>query len=310
MIVFSRGTALVLGLLVALVATPLAASLINFGLDGIAMLLPIVVILELVLYFGFTLFSSPRATLGNSMTVAILFFLVRLAACMAAFIPASGLVDEASFAGLWAGNPVSVALQVLLLMSLGGHALAHLAPGFLPADVLARLGGGSESRVSRDANPRPQASPHSSSAAGGFVQVFSYEELSGTLRKTQGLEGFVIYSNEGLVVWRDLPMRIEVDSVVAKVMSLTDQFNAVMDGSGLTRVRRVMVESKEHFLFTTPLNSNFGLMMLFNSGTSTEEILARIAFVSKTTREFLQWKYPALPLVTGLSQDRNPMLVD
>jgi len=307
MITIPRTWAMLAGLLVSLIAVPMAV----FGTlepagssDAMAFF---VVLAELAVYFVLTIFSSRSVTIASSAVVSFTFLVLRFAGSFAAALlftmlhagPTPGVIE------LWVGNPLSVLIQIVVLVLLGTHVLAAFLPEAIGSDVAAQIAAdGRDSGSSRPA----QQSGQQVSASGGFVQVYSYEELSSMLRKTQGLEGFVILSSEGLIVWRDLPVRIELDTVVARTLSLMDQFGGMMESSGLTRVRRVMVESKEHLLFATPLNLNFGLLMLFSSRTPTEEILAKVGFISKTSREFVQWKYPALPLATGLSQERNPLI--
>ncbi len=309
MISIPRIWALAVGLIVSLVTIPLGFMNVFPSLENPEGVLIFILLAELAIYFVLTIFSSPKATIASSALVALVFLALRFAGCLMAAIlaAAKGGSESAGVVAMWVGNPVPVLVQIIVLIMMGTHIMAKFLPEAVAPEMTARLaaeergGGRSASRDSVAMQPQ-------TSASGGFVQVYSYEELAGVLRKTQGLEGFVIFSSEGLVVWRDLPMRIELDTVVARTLSLMDQFGGLMDSSGLTRVRRVMVESKDHLLFMTPLNLNFGLLMLFSTRTPTEEILGKVGFISKTSREFLQWKYPALPLATGLSQERNPLI--
>lgn len=307
MITIPRVWAMLAGMIISLITIPLAFDGVFLSLENPQGALAIALITELVVYFILTIFSSPKATIASSALIAFVLMGLRFAGCFVGAMLAKSAGEGApGLMDLWVGNPVSAIVQGLVLAMLGTHVLATFLPEAVGSEVVSRVG--SEDRPtrgsSRDSGPQMQQT----SASGGFVQVYSYEELSGVLRKTQGLEGFLVVSSEGLVVWRELPMRIEVEALVARTLSMMDQYGTVMESSGLTRVRRVMVESKEHLLFTTPLNLNFGILMLFSSRTPMEEILSRIGFMTKTSREFLQWKYPALPLATGLSSERNPLI--
>jgi len=303
MITIPRVWAMLAGMIISLITIPLAFDGVFLALDNPQGAMVIALVTELIVYFILTIFSSPKATISSSALISLVLMGLRFAGCfVATLLAGSGGAGAPGLMDLWVGNPVSAIVQGLVLAMLGTHVLATFLPDAVGPDVVSRVEGGS--RPMREAGPQVQQT----AASGGFVQVYSYEELSGVLRKTQGLEGFLVVSSEGLVVWRELPMRIEVEALVARSLSMMDQYGTVMESSGLTRVRRVMVESKEHLLFTTPLNLNFGLLMLFSSRTPMEEILSRIGFMTKTSREFLQWKYPALPLATGLSSERNPLI--
>lgn len=307
MISIPRIWALAVGLIVSLITIPLGFMNVFPSLENPEGVLIFILLAELAIYFVLTIFSSPKATIASSALVALVFLVLRFAGCLIAAILGAAKGGEGSgVVAMWVGNPVPVLVQIIVLIMMGTHIMAKFLPEAVAPEMTARLE--AQERGSRRSSRDTIATQPQTSATGGFVQVYSYEELAGVLRKTQGLEGFVIFSSEGLVVWRDLPLRIELDTVVARTLSLMDQFGGVMDSSGLTRVRRVMVESKDHLLFMTPLNLNFGLLMLFSTRTPTEEIIGKVGFISKTSREFLQWKYPALPLATGLSQERNPLI--
>lgn len=310
MIAVPRLWAMLAGLALGLVMVPMAFAYSTVSLGEPLSVAPFVLAVELLLYFILALFASPRATLGSAFLVTFIFTSMRalasvVGAGLAQMLPNDGPPD--AILNMWVGHPIVIALQVGLILMLGSHVMAALMPEVVGEDFVARLRSSSENAPATKTPataPVVQASP-----TGGFVQVFSFDELTATIRKVQGLEGFILYNEEGLIVWRDLPMRIEADAVVAKVLSLNNQYAGLMEASGLTRVRRVMVESREHFLFSTPLNQTFGLILLFNSRVPSEDILSKVGYVSKTAREFLQWKYPALPITTGLSTDRNPMPV-
>lgn len=306
MVPIPRFWAMLIALVVSLVVIPIAFLQDGQDMPGFGVL-PLVLGVEVVLYFVLALFASTKMQLGTALYVALSFVIIRaLCSAGAGFVfslTASG--DGSSILAAWVGNFVSVALQMLMLVFLGTHIVAAKLPEVLTPELASMLSGDDVPAPARaSARGGDARGAKSSSARDGFVQVFSYDELAGTLRKTQGLEGFVVFSNEGLVVWRDLPMRLDLDRLVAQTLATTDQMGAVMDSAGLTRVRRVMAESKEHFLFTTSLNSSFGLLLLFNSRVAPEEILSRVGYLSKTAREFLQWKYPALPLTASMSSDR------
>lgn len=309
MITLSRTWAIGIALLVSMLAVPLAFAISGSFLSNPSAALPVVLIIEFFIYFASALFSSPRARMSTSLAIAILLLTARaLCSIFAGFAAALMLEGAApSILSIWVGSIPSAVLQVLLLLISGFHLISALMPDLLEPDVRARLEGDAEIKAPAYGGrnvPGERGSP-----SGGFVQVFGYDELSGVIRKTPGLEGFVIYSAEGLVVWRDLPMRIELDSLVAKMLSNSDLVGATVEDAGLSRVRRIMVESRDHFVFTTALNSNFGLLLVFNSRVSTEEVIGRLSYIAKTAREFLQWKYPTLPVVKGLGVERKSLQV-
>lgn len=262
--------------------------------------LPIIVGLELIVYFIAAMAVNPRATIGMAAGSAVVLMCLRAvcAVVVGGFSVWAMRGDPtAAFYVPWL-HPISAVVQVAILLMVGPYLIANFVPELVGRNEAKRLVGDAGQRE-KGKQIALEASP-----TGGFIQVFSFEELASVIKKSHGIEGFVIYSSEGLVVWKDIPLRLDVDSLTAKVLHSSAVIGDIMQQSGLTKVRRVMVESREHFLFATTLNQNFGLLLLFNGKVSPDEIISRIAMLAKSSREFLHWKYPALQAAAGQSKDR------
>jgi predicted regulator of Ras-like GTPase activity (Roadblock/LC7/MglB family) len=190
-------------------------------------------------------------------------------------------------------------IQVALLVIASPYVTAAVLPDLLGREALAALG-------ARPAEPRRDgpAGGKESTPAGGFIQVYSYEELAGTLRKSPGLEGFIIASGEGLVVWRDLPLRVDAESLVARATELVREAGAMVGGGGMNRLRRLMIETKDHLVVVAPLNQHFELLLVFSGRVPAEEALGRVPLALRSTREFLMWKYADLAMAPAISGDR------
>lgn len=282
--------------IVALVAISGTISSMTLPTDVFTLIL-FTVLGELVVYFIAMMVTNPRATIPMAAGSAVVLVIIR-ALCGAVGGVAASLIDASPAESVnpltgWL-HPIATVIQGVTMLIAGPFLLATILPDLVGSDQVEKLLG----------TPKKVTSGMDSNPTGGFVQVFSFEELGAQIKKCHGLEGFVIYSNEGLVVWRDLPMRIDLDVLTAQVLKHSMGLGALFSDSGLTKVRRVMVESREHFLFATTLNQNFGLILLFSGRVAPEEILARIAVLAKTTREFLQYKYPALPLAAGMTKEK------
>jgi predicted regulator of Ras-like GTPase activity (Roadblock/LC7/MglB family) len=173
--------------------------------------------------------------------------------------------------------------------------------------VLTALGAAGMEPEERARPASRKASGSDVAPAGGFVQVFSFEELAGFLRKTSGLEGFLILSGEGLVVWRDLPARLQVDEIGARLQNMAADTSEITEGTGLARLRSSMFQTREHLVVVSELNQNFSLILFYNARTSLADCESRLTMLVRTAREFLQWKYPGLALAgTGASQTAVP----
>ncbi len=293
MSLFNRTLVLILVSLIAMSAVAMAFVPIGspFGLTA----LPVFLILETLIYWLLLLVMNPRATLGMAWGGALIFVVLR-AGCSLIGGGAGGLVSgmglEESLL-VWI-NPLPAVIQLMLLAFAGPYLLAATVPELVgPHETERLLGdqapGGAAAPAQAGGGPVQESTP-----SGGFIQVFSYEELAATVRKSPGLEGFLIVSNEGLIVWRDWPIRIDVEYLAAHTVRHAQDLGELMLTSGLSRVRRVLVEGRDHTIFFTPISSNFSLILIFSGKVPTQDIFARIPVLAKTTREFLQWRYPAL----------------
>jgi len=277
---------------VALVSLPMSvAGTEPFG--NVAVLLPLVLALELLFYFVITMITSPRMGLSAVFGLSVIMIGARAGCTLIGFALSEVVVPggrDASFLILYVGNLLSLAFQIVTIILVTPHILSALKPGMVDKEMMSKLGlSGFASGSSKSKVPQDHAMP-----SGGFVQVFSYDELEGVLRKTAGLKGFVLFNNEGLVVWSDLPGVGDIDSLASQMMSLTSQIGRTLEDSGLNRMQKVVSQTKDSTLILHELNANFGLVLVYDNQTKMVEIDAKASVLVKTAREFLQWKYPGL----------------
>lgn len=293
--------------LLALVAIGAAFSVGVAETEG-SLHIPVIIAIELIVYFIAAMVTNPRATLGMAAGTAIVFLLVRLICAILGGILILTMAFSPEGVGIltgW-GNPVAVILQVGILLLAGPYLLAIIFPDLVGREAANELLGSSKG------NRRDSLAPTAleTSPTGGFVQVFSYEELSGLLRKGPGLAGSVIYSSEGLVVWKDLPVKTDLDVLTARIYQQTlDSSQAVQTGS-LGRARRLILETREYLIVSTQLSPQFGLLLVFHGKTPAEEAYPRIGLLCRSTREFLQWKYSAIPLPQAPTTSSDRVALD
>jgi predicted regulator of Ras-like GTPase activity (Roadblock/LC7/MglB family) len=296
MIPLQKNLSILIMLCIGVFSTALAFGFSSSGLtSNLGTLIPIVLIFEFFIYAGTAFFASSKLSIPFVIIHSISLLLGRaVLAILAYFVGTltvgSGQSEEFATQALllcWVGSPISVLLQILLMLLAGSHLVDLVVPGTFESSEpkLASVARRGDARASQEGKP-----------SGGFIQVYSFEELSGLLKKTPGLEGFLIYSREGFVVWNDVPHKVAVDQATAYLLSAQHQLNNQLKGSGMSEVRRLLVESRDHLIFVSELNQNFGLILLFNQRTRIAECEQRLQTLDKTVREFLQWKYPGLSL--------------
>lgn len=254
----------------------------------------LIALIEWVVYFIASMLSNSRIGAGRGFVLALFMLLARfllgILAGVMLTLPLNMVIAEATLRA-WVGNPIGVVLQMLGIMLVTPHIVRALAPGLVSEEMNELMEGGKApgSSAAFEGREGLEMTP-----MGGFIQVFSFEELQSILRKCVGMEGFILYSSEGLVVWKDMPIRLDMDMLVARIQTISDQLGKSVEDLGLTRSRKVVIESREHYIFNTRLNSNFGLIMVFSSAVKLEECWPRLGVMAKTVREFLQWKYSGL----------------
>ena len=298
MIVISRSQAVTLLAIISLVAVPWAMSYAPPLSDDPGVMIPLLLAVELLVYFILSMVANPVASLAAVIGLSVLMVLARLCCVVVGVSLAAWLgslmlgVPESIGAVL--SNPFFFLLHMMIMLLSSPHVVDGLMPNYFNTEGRARLRGDEESLTEPQSTLARPAGISEVTAKGGFVQVFSFEELSGVLHKSTGLEGFLIYNNEGLLVWRDLPLRLEVDDLVAQLSSAHHQLSGRIERGGLTRISRLAIELRDHLVFVAPLNAGFGMVLVYSSRVSPAECFGRLGNVARTTREFLQWKYPAL----------------
>lgn len=303
MIPLSRLPVLLFFALLALVAIPLGLS----GAESpwaarLSVVAPVVLIVEFVVYFVLSMLTNPRISLPGIAAVSFgmvsIRFLGSLVAMMVGgLVVAQGTPAGEMLLGMWVGNPMSIFLQAVVVVIAFPHLMAEVAPEIVSREVRGKLVDSTETALPRTEDAQASGLMETS-PSGGFIQVFSFEELSGVVRKSHGLEGFLVFNNEGLVVWRDLPIRLDIDELIARVGNGFSDLDRTSRSIGVGEVRRMHLETTEHLLHAAQLDENFGLLLVYNKQTSIPETYSRVAVVSRTVQEFLQWKYPGLPTLT------------
>jgi len=305
MLAVNRASALLFLAVLGLLAIPMAFAYTGAMVQDVVTLGIVLLVMEIGIYFAATLWTNSRISLLVALGVSLAMVTVRVFICIIAVIIAGIFRDEIAMTTQRAlanllGNPVAAIVHVSFLMFAAIHVIDALMPGCFSEETRRKIASNPGEKPKGPTMAEIRQTVHDSAAPkGGFIQVFSYEELAGVLKKSPGLEGFAILSTEGLPVWRELPPRINVENLTAALSGANERAgNALMLG-GLAKGTSILVESRDMMVYNTPLDANFGLILVYNRRVPASDCLARTAILAKTAREFLQWKYPVLPPMTG-----------
>jgi predicted regulator of Ras-like GTPase activity (Roadblock/LC7/MglB family) len=260
-----------------------------------ALLVPLVLVFEVIAYFLYVSIGKETTETLPFMICGALTALFRFVVSLtgALYLAALGRGGVGgNLLNLWVGYPLSVLLQMGVLLLLLPHVIVLVAPGMLAE----------ASREKMESAPRlaPQLSSQSAAAIhtdaiplGGFVRAYNYEELENFFQKIVGLEGFVLFSDEGLVVWKNLQMRLDVDALVVRYQMLDRQMGNLTRQSGLQKVQRWVVQTREHIICCTALGSQFYLLVFFTTQLSLADIVSKLDVIVRTAQEMLNTRYGA-----------------
>ncbi len=297
MIPLPKNVSILILLCLGILATSIAQGFTGSApTTNLGTLIPIVLIAEFLIYAGLALFTNSSISLGVTFLLACVMLVSRAIFSIFGFVigsvvfaPGEGALATQALIMCWVGQPIGVAVQVFLMTVAAPHVIDLVYPTLLGNQPASNASARSSIRAVQEGKP-----------SGGFIQVFSFDELTGLLRKTPGLEGFLIFSREGLVVWNDVPHKFSVDQVTAVLMSSQAQMSSSLRTSGMSEIKKFCVESKDHLVFVSELNQNFGLILFYNQRTKLSECENKLTVLDKTVKEFLQWKYPGLSLATPM----------
>lgn len=245
-------------------------------------LAPAIVGVELLIYVLFVTISASHVGVGGALYVAVMLTALRLGLCLAgAVFLAAGPAETfpASLRMLYIGNPLAILIQMLLLLMLAPHLLQGLFPRLLSekdSEVL-----GQETAV--ESAPASPALP-----SGGYVQVYTYEELVDFMRKIVGLEGFFFYSDEGFPLLSHSPFAMDEETAA---VAANDLFRHVQQWGTRLRVsnaQRLLIETPDHYVVNQAITPRVRLLALFTRTTPAEAVAARADRIHKTASEFLR----------------------
>jgi len=306
MLALDRSTAILVISLLGMIAIPMAFAYSRPHVPDASTTAMIILLVEVGIYFAATLATNARISLVVAAGLSLGLVITRVFFCIVAFIIADILRDvpqgmQNTIFDLL-GNPIAALFHIVFVMVATIHVIDAALPGSFSEETSRRIGTAGNSQPAAPTLTEIRQAVHASaSPTGGFIHVFTFEELSAVIRKSQGLEGFIIASGEGLPVWRDLPPRINAEILTAQLAAAGQRAGDALSASGFPRSTSLLVESREYLVYASPLDANFALILVFNTRVSAAECLARTAIVARTAREFLNSKYPILPPMRSAS---------
>jgi hypothetical protein len=275
---------------------------------------PLVVLFEIVLHV--TLLSSQRQvrSLVPPLVVAGGLAAIRLvcaffgAALVWGFQPGSALMSLGGHtAWFWVGSPIALALQLTIIVLMLPFCLHAWAPGFLNTRSLEQITGwklrslstrqasaNASEAIEKQVVPaeeislEPLLNPSVSSAMHPFI--YSFADLERYYEKVVGLEGFVILSGEGLIIWTRLPWSLESAHLAGSLSRWSLAGSLVGTHASGDLPRAALLLSDHHWLVSVPLPLGATLHLYFTESLSASKVAQTSVRLTEAARSVFAYR--------------------
>lgn len=257
------------------------------------LILIIIVLVEIFLYFFFGLISGAAASILKLIQYSFLMFLVRFIICfIAAIIFALFKILPQTYAVIlfWVGNPILALIQIFILMFYGPHLAIALGTEMINEESVKAI------KSDQNEDMRPAAIPPYSGAApsGGFVHLFNFNELGRQLTNIIGMEGFVLYTWEGLILWENCPLRVDKEKLAVRSLFEWQHLKDSQRDTGFGEPGTFISETPDHRFIHVAFDSRFFGVMILKKEADLGDILNRLSLQERSIREFLDMRYSLL----------------
>ena len=261
---------------------------LEFGIPS--NILPLMIVIECLIYFFFGALSgsdlSTMQLIQYSISLAFFRFLMCLGGSVF-FTILQGVSQIKAIQLFWAGNPLLVLLQVFLLMLFAPHLILLLYPGLMgEKERLLLIAEGKKPEGDRSFSLRLETTP-----MGGFIRVYSFKELGHLFTNLMGLEGYILYTREGLILWQDCQLRLDAEKLVVCFQKEWNCHRSNQIAIGFDEPERIITQTAEHTFLHAAFHKDFSGIFIFRPDTPIGDILSRFKYLERTAKEFLESRY-------------------
>lgn len=274
---------------------PFLFSGINAVDDGSAGLVGVILLFSEVaayaLWIG--LFTRFNMILLTAVPVGLAILRLLLAVAGGVYVNAVGSGDGGDvIMKFWFGLPLAVILQVVVFIYALPYLLAMIAPGVLADTSLEDIVGGDEPEPA-SAPPAPAARERSTdiTPAGGLLQIYTLEDIPKYFDKVAGLEGFAIYTSEGLLFCHDLPQDQQVERLGVRLQNSLTAMQLMAVDCELEAPKRVILETENFTMFLSTITPHFWGIFIFNKNVPLDNCHLKIKLLADSAKQFFSSRY-------------------
>ena len=266
----------------------------GFIISGnLAVIVPLALLLELLIYFVVGLITGVANEPVQLIQYCFLMAFMRFLACFIAgniFSILGAATLSSSMLLLWMANPYVVIIQILVIMMFSPHLIADISSSAISEEARRNLGKEPREGMQK----RPEHFHIEGEPVGGFIRVYSFEELGRLISNIVGVEGFVLYTWEGLVLWENCQLSFDMEKVVVTSQKAMDYLTATQDKIGMGAPSKVLTRTDDHYFLNVQFNDKFCGVIILKSDVNVGEILQKFSYIEKSATEFFEMKYSPL----------------
>lgn len=247
-------------------------------------------LVELLIYFAFVIVNCQTPKFHYVIIESFLLLATRMVVCFATTLLVLPLELSTGNLGImflrvWIGHPLSALLQVFLLVLLAPRLFAVILPW-------ARTQ--AEQETSDTSFQPAQRVSSSTLSYTDMMQLDSFEDLAGFLKKISGLVGFVLFDKAGESLWSDVPDEEPFNPTLFanRFSRLTEAVSNALTQLEIVPPDRSFVGTNNYKIFFVKPNDSYGLIVLVSKETLFQKFYNKLDLIQKCVDEFLRKKYP------------------
>jgi len=284
---------------ILLILTPLVfVPFIHVPLDYIPFVFSLL-LLELFIYLTYTRIGNWTVPLTPLFIYSLFLLLLRAILCgisvlLFPLVRGAATAEHTPFLFMWLGSLPSFVIQVVVLCLITPHLLMEFAPGLLGSVLPEFMKKETNLTPQISSSPAPVSSYNTIPPMTGFYNVYSFQELEAQLSKCIGLEGFIIFTEESVILWQHLNLNIDAERLVVELRLIGENIRKMTTALGLAQTDKIILETDEHFIVNGFVNAVLGYVLIFTPTMSIDEMYRRIETISESVSVFLRTKYHTL----------------
>ncbi len=252
-------------------------------------------VLFVIEFIFYQQFLTRRCKPGNTFMVislSFLFMFIRFITVFSSFLligPHIGAEDIVILYKMWYAQPLIPIIQIFIFYTILPDILVTLEPHLLKEEYLKEVKQFDiPDEELLDIKDKTEVKEESDDV---FSQILSLNALALCFGKFPYLEGLIISSGEGTILWKEAPNYIHAEMISGRFNQIIKESlraDHILHGSGITKI---IIETNRNTTLCVPLTRDFIVIFIFTKKISLNEIENKIKNFSLVLNEFIEREY-------------------